>query len=98
MPGFLQRQLFILKAFLRIVDLVACFLWLAPLYAISPRFADRPNGRQLISWYVGKAAYNNAPWALRVEKIIDWLAVKVGDQPLHCRHSYDFYKPIDTPD
>ncbi len=57
--------------------------------------ADRPTGRQVISAYVGKAANNGMSWGRRCSKIIDWLAIKVGDGPDHCKRAYEYYLPVD---
>lgn len=68
----------VLRALLIVLDIIACFLWLAPLYLMG--LASRPTGRQLISAYTGRAAINGNAWALRLEKIIDALLGKG-----HCR-------------
>ena len=78
------------------LDIVICFFWLAPLYLVG--LADKPTGRQLISGYVGKAAYNKHKWGIRAAKVIDWMAEKLGDGPDHCYRAYIFYKPIDIED
>lgn len=80
-------------AVLRALDLLACTLWLAVLYPLG--LADKPTGRHMISSYVGKAALNGMPWAIRAERVIDWLAELVGDGPNHCRRAYMFYKVLE---
>lgn len=74
----IRRVAHVLRAALIVLDIIACFLWLAPLYMVG--LASRPTGRQLISAYVGRAAINRQRWALTVEKIIDSV-VGAG----HCR-------------
>lgn len=76
------------------MDIVACYLWLSPLHLLG--LADCPTGRQLISAYVGKGAYNGRPWAIRFARIIDWLAYKVGEGEQHCKRAYEFYLPVDV--
>lgn len=58
-------------ALLIALDVLACTLWLAPLHALG--LADKPTGRQMISGYVGKAAYNGHRWAFLPERLIDGL-------------------------
>jgi hypothetical protein len=94
--GFFKRLGHVILATLRVIDIVACLVWLSPLYLLT--LADRPTGRQLISGYVGKAANHGHPWAKRMAKYIDWMACKLGDGPQHCHRAYLFYKPIDLYD
>lgn len=49
----------------------------------------------MISSYVGKAASNGMPWALRAERWIDWGAELLGDEPNHCRRAWLFYKVLE---
>lgn len=51
------------------LDVLACAAWLALLYPF--KLCDRPNGRQTISGYVGKAALYGHKWAARAERAID---------------------------
>ena len=93
-PSFPNRLGHVVRGALRLSDIVACFLWIAPLYLVC--LADRPTGRQLISGYVGKAAHNGHKWGTRAAAVIDWLAMWVGDGPDHCRRAYEFYLPVDV--
>lgn len=76
----------ILFAWAIVLDIIACTLWLSPLYLI--KLADRPTGRQIISAYVGAAAINGMKWALIAEKIINALFFWDKD---HCRQTYYKY-------
>lgn len=90
----IYRIAYVLRASFRLLDIIACFLWLAPLYIVG--LADRPTGRQTISGYVGKAAFNGHRWGKRAAAVIDWLAIQVGDGPDHCHRAYLFYLPVDV--
>jgi hypothetical protein len=68
-------------AFLIAFDVVACTVWLAPLYVF--KLAERPTGRQLISGYVGRARANGHRWAIPAAAVIDTL---LGDG--HCHGVY----------
>jgi len=92
-PRFLTRLLHCALALLTAIDLLACTIWLCTLYPFG--LADRPTGRQLISGYVGKAAYNGTLWGLRMAAVIDWIFFKLGDGPEHCRRSYLFWRRIE---
>lgn len=59
----------VIQALLILIDIAACFLWLAPLYLVG--LADRPTGRQMISAYVGRAMINGHRWARIAAKVID---------------------------
>lgn len=78
----IERLLVIAGALLFLLDTVVCFLWIAALYLVG--LADRPTGRQLISAYVGRAAINGWRWALRAEKVVNWI-MQPFDGPDHCR-------------
>lgn len=93
MAGFLTRCQHCALAMLRTADIAVCTVWLCVLYPWG--LADRPTGRQLISGYVGKAAHNNQRWGLRAARAIDWLALRFGDGPDHCRRAWLFYMCID---
>jgi len=80
-------------ALLKALDILACTLWLAPLYVLG--LADRPSGRQMISSYVGKAAFNGHYWAIALEHIIDFGAEALGDKPGHCLRAYLHYRGLD---
>jgi len=73
-------------ALLITIDILACTLWLSPLYLVG--LADRPTGRELISGYVGGAAINGRLWALRAEAVINWL---FWWEPDHCRAVFRRY-------
>lgn len=75
---------YVLLAFALLLDGVACFFWLAPLYLVG--LADRPSGHQLISAYVGRAAINGQAWALRTEAAIDDIF-----GPQHCLRAARHY-------
>jgi hypothetical protein len=75
-------------ALLLLLDGIACFLWLAPLYLVG--LADRPSGHQLISAYVGRAAMNGRAWALRTERIINRIMAPLTG-PDHCRRAARHY-------
>ncbi|MBB5985939.1 hypothetical protein [Sphingobium lignivorans] len=74
----------VMIAALIVLDIIACFVWLAPLYLLG--LASRPNGRQLISAYTGRAAINGHRWALRLERVIDRVLGKG-----HCRQTAEAY-------
>lgn len=80
-------------AFLIAVDILACTIWLAPLYVFG--LADRPSGRQMISSYVGKAAFNGHRWARRLAAVINWAFELMGDGPDHCHRAYLHYRGKD---
>ena len=58
-------------AFLIVCDVIVAFTWIGALYLFN--LADKPNGRQTISGYVGKASHNGHRWGRRLEWIIDGL-------------------------
>jgi hypothetical protein len=80
-------------ALLRAIDILACTIWLAPLYVLG--LADKPSGRQMISSYIGKAAMNGHRWAVIAGWLIDYFAVALGDAPAHCERAYRHYKGLD---
>ena len=81
----IRRLGHVLRALLVLGDIALCFAWLAPLYLISgERWASRPNGRQMISAYVGRASINGMRWARRAAAVIDWIFERLGDRPEHC--------------
>lgn len=69
------------RALIIALDVLVCAVWLGLLYPF--RLCDRPNGRQTISGYVGKAALYGHKWAARVERAIDAV---LG--PGHCLRAY----------
>lgn len=73
-------------AILVTMDVIACTIWLASLYVFN--LAGKPTGRQTISGYVGKAAYNKNAWALRTQNVINHCASVCGDSPNHCYRMY----------
>lgn len=88
-----QRLGIALFALLRALDILACTLWLAPLYVLA--LADRPSGRQMISSYVGKAASNGHRWGQIAARLIDRVAMLLGDRPDHCLRAYRHYRGLD---
>lgn len=80
-------------ALLIALDILACTLWLAPLYVVG--LADRPSGRQMISSYVGKAAANGHRWARIAAFLIDRGALLLGDAPDHCDRAFHKYRNLD---
>lgn len=82
-----------LVALLRAIDIVACTLWLAPLYVVG--LADRPSGRQMISSYIGWAEANGHRWAVVAGWLIDRAALALGDRPGHCDRAYRHYRGLD---
>ena len=80
-------------ALLKAIDILLCTIWLAPLYVFN--LADKPSGRQMISSYVGKAAYNGHYWGIAAEHIIDTLFELLGDRPGHCLRAYLHYRDLD---
>lgn len=44
-----------------------------------------PSADETISSRVGRSAVAGAGWALKAERVIDWLAEQLGDAPGHCR-------------
>ena len=89
----LKRVSISMMAVLRSLDILACTLWLAPLYIVG--LADRPTGRMMISSYVGKAASNGHRWAIVVASVIDRAAMILGDKPDHCWRAYLAYRGLD---
>lgn len=83
---FLSRLGDVVFALLSAIDVVACTLWLSPLYLVG--LADKPTGRELISGYVGGAAVNGQRWAQRAERVINRL---FWWEPDHCRAVYRRY-------
>lgn len=80
-------------ALLRSLDLLACTIWLCLLYPFG--WADKPTGREMISSYVGRAAFNGHRWARRPAVAIDWLFMRLGEGPDHCLRAYLFYSRLD---
>lgn len=80
-------------ALLRAVDILACTLWLSCLHPF--RLAARPTGRQMISSYIGEAAFNGRRWAKRAAAIIDRIAMLLGDRPDHCLRAFRHYQFLD---
>jgi hypothetical protein len=80
-------------ALLIALDILACTIWLAPLYVLG--LASKPSGRRLISSYVGHAASNGHRWAKRAAAVIDWLAKDLGAGPDHCYRSWKKYEGRD---
>lgn len=76
-------------ALLRALDILACTIWLAPLYVVG--LADRPSGRQMISSYVGKAMVNGHRWAFFVGGVIDWVFLPIDGRPDHCIRAFRHY-------
>jgi hypothetical protein len=76
------------------LDLLACTTWLTLLYPMG--LADRPTGRELISGYVGRAALNGHPWGKRMARLIDQVALWLGDEPDHCARIYQFYHRLEV--
>lgn len=83
-----------LFALLIALDILACTLWLAPLYVVN--LSDRPTGRRMISSYVGYAAANGHRWAEIMATAIDWAAMRLGDKPAHCDRAYRHYRGLDA--
>jgi len=70
--GFFQRLGHVLHALGILVDVVLHYCWTAPLYLIGgEKWAGRPNGHQMISCYVGRAAFNGHRWARIAARVID---------------------------
>lgn len=61
----------VLRSGLILADIALCWAWLSALYFLSPRFAARPNGHQMISAYVGRALLNGHRWARIAARVID---------------------------
>lgn len=89
----LARLVESLWALAKAIDILVCTLWLAPLYVLN--LSDKPTGRQLISSYVGRAAFNNKKWGLVAAKVIDYIAKLFGDDIDHCYRAYIKYKGLD---
>ena len=83
----------VLLAFGRAIDILLCVVWLGPLYLVG--LASRPSGRQMISSYVGEAAYNGHRWGRRAAAVIDWTFEKLGDGPNHCHRAFVNYQFFD---
>ena len=82
-----------LWALLIALDILACTLWLAPLYVLG--LSGKPTGRQLISSYVGEAQHNGMRWAKVSAWIINEGAELLGDGPDHCYRTYLKYRLLD---
>lgn len=80
--ALLQRIGHVLYAAAVLLDIVACFLWLAPLYLVG--LASRPTGRQMISAYIGRAALNGHRWARIAAAPIDRLFRLLDGRGEHC--------------
>lgn len=78
---------------LRALDILACTIWLSCLYPLG--LADKPTGREMISSYVGEAAYNGMTWAKCASAVIDRLAILLGDKPQHCYRAFVHYQFLD---
>jgi len=81
-----------LFALLVALDVLACVIWLSLLYPFG--LADRPTGHETISAYIGRAAFNGMPWALRAARIIDRGASLLGSDPGHCNRSFVFWSAL----
>lgn len=84
----IRHILHVLGALLMLIDIILCFAWLAALYPFG--LADRPNGHQMISAYVGRAAINGMGWARRAARAIDWIMGPLTG-PDHCRRAARHY-------
>jgi hypothetical protein len=93
MARFLTRCGHCVLPLLRAIDILGCTIWLCLLYPWG--LADRPTGRQLVSGYVGKAAHNEMPWGIRMARVIDWCARRLGDGPDHCRRAFMFWHRLE---
>ena len=51
---------------------------------------DHPNADETISSIVGRKAVAGRAWALAAERCINWLALRVGDRPNHCRRNIEY--------
>jgi hypothetical protein len=80
-------------ALIKALDILACTIWLAPLYVLG--LADKPTGRRMVSSYIGKAAANGHRWARIAAAVIDYGAVTLGDAPEHCGRAYRHYRGLD---
>lgn len=80
-------------ALLKASDIFACAWWISVLYVVG--LADRPTGREMISSYIGEAAFNGHRWAKIASSIIDYAAVKLGDKPNHCFRAFKHYQYLD---
>jgi len=87
------RTIISLRALITALDILACTIWLAPLYVVG--LADRPSGRQMISSYIGKAEANGRYWGIAAADVIDALAECFGDRPGHCARAYRHYRGLD---
>lgn len=80
-------------AMLKALDILACTIWLGPLYIIG--LADKPTGRRMISSYVGMAVSYRRRWAYVAAAVIDWCAERFGDRPGHCHRAWLHYRGLD---
>lgn len=46
-----------------------------------------PNRDETTSSRVGRAALKGKRWALIAEAVIDWAAIRLGEEPGHCRRN-----------
>ena len=82
----IKRTANVIVAFFILLDEIACFLWLAPLYIFG--LADNCTGRQLISAYVGRAAINGNRWALYAEQVVNFIIFWQNDHCRKCARAY----------
>lgn len=61
------------------VDQMFCVCLRSPFYIV--RGGERPSADETLSAFVGRMAILNHPWALRAERVIDFLMTQKG----HCR-------------
>lgn len=78
---FLRLAHVLLAAIVLVLDVAPCFIGLGLLYLFD--LADRPNGHQTISGYIGKAAHNGWRWARLPQRLINAV---LGDT-----HCYDAF-------
>lgn len=93
MKRFLARWRHSARALLRAIDILACAIWLGALYPFG--LASRPSGREMISSYVGEAAFNGHRWgriaAAAIDRLFEWL----GEGPGHCQRVFIKYRYLD---
>lgn len=88
--GFPGRAKAVIHAALVLLDVIGCFLWIAPLHLVN--LASRPTGRQMISAYIGRAALNGHRWARIAAWPIDRLFRLLDGRGEHCLRMAEKFK------
>jgi hypothetical protein len=90
--GFGRRLALWTRCLLVSLDQLAHTILAGPKYLI--RGGPAPNPDETISSKVGRMAIRGRPWALIAERPIDWLFVRLGAAPGHCRRMIEYLPPV----